>query len=456
MKSIYRYTEILLLLLLVMGLSGCSDDDDIGRSYSEYEDAVIGEWYPAIEYNDYYQERYTFEFGKDGSYWVMSSAATIDGFDYDIGYGTYSLNGKTLKESFTMNNMLYSGDYEIRSIGKYVMHLFLRSNYLEETDYRIVETVHIKVGESDKAFINDPDFVPENFFSDDKRVVEVDNAGNFLAKRQGTAYILVRSSLGTAVIRVVVEADTYVDDFIAYMDEPISKATNAYGNLFGEEPFEDTDLIRRNYYLIDDKVQQVIFIYNQNGIVERVHMKLRELSDFDKVMDVFYKKYQYEAEQGDLHYFSTTKSARKVSISVGETSGDIECYYEDSNDPFLIIDNVVRGIANMSASEAFSYIGQPITEQDIMNQYKFIPITSSVFDYMAIHFDPNTDEISKITVLTNPDITWNDLDIWYSKHYILTGYDGADDLRYYCFDPRMGIQLEKHENIYYVNYYMSN
>ena len=68
MKSIYRYTEILLLLLLVMGLSGCSDDDDIGRSYSEYEDAVIGEWYPAIEYNDYYQERYTFEFGKDGSY----------------------------------------------------------------------------------------------------------------------------------------------------------------------------------------------------------------------------------------------------------------------------------------------------------------------------------------------------------------------------------------------------
>lgn len=452
MNSIRQYKEIFITCLLAIWLTGCSDDDYVGKNHSEFKEAIAGEWYAAVERDDNYLERYIFEFGEDNSYSITYSSVNRQDYIYEKGEGSYSLNGKSLKQSYIMYGTQMSGDYEVRSVGKYDMHLFLKSTLLEETDYRIVETIYMKVGETADVSINDPDFYPDSYISDDERVVEVYNTGTILAKRQGTAYIIVQSSIGTAAIRVVVEAETYIDDILVYLDEQISNVTDAYGELFSEFVNQNTGQNMRKYFLLDDKVQQLLFGYDEKGIVKNATLVLRKLTDMEKVMNIFYKIYYFEAEQDGIKYYSTTKNARRVKILIRESSREIGYIFENNNDPILIMDNLVNKLITKTASEAFSLLGLTVTDEDREMGCIFLDLNNSFFRDLIIEFEPYSDVISRISLLTVEGVTFNDLDEWYGKHYILTGYDEEDSYRYINFSPRFGIQFERADKSFFVNY----
>lgn len=451
MKSIYHYIGILLIALLSIPLVGCSDDDDIGSGYSEYRDAVVGEWYAGVSANIDFMERIVFEFGKDGSFFIVSNAVSSQNYEYEKGEGSYTVNGKILKETYTMYGMSGGGDYEIKSVGKYNMRLFLKSNQMEELDYRIVETINIKEGETTTATVNDPDFIPEAYTSDNELVATVDNSGTVHALRQGTAYVLIQSSIGTAVIRVVVESESFIDDFQKYMGEDMSVVTKAYGNLYVENSFSD-ELMQRHYYLLDDKVQQVIFRYNKDGIVQNIILNLYELSDVEKTKIAFYQKYEFEAEQGYTYIFNTKKNAREIRVYLEAPTGIIEYLYENENDPYVVINDIVKDLATKTASEAFSEIGWSPSEDEWNMGLKFIPLTIEVFSDIIIEFDPVSDKILKISLISREGVSFEDLDSWYGQHYIATGYDDEFSYRYMVPTPRMHISFEEFMDGYLISY----
>lgn len=450
-KSTYHHIGMLLIALLSIPLAGCSDDDDIGSGYSEYRDAVVGEWYAGLSANIDFMERIVFEFGKDGSFFVVSNAISSQNYQNEKGEGSYIVNGKMLKETYTMYGMSGSSEYEIKSVSKYNMLLFLKANQLEELDYRIVETIHIKEGNTNEASVNDPDFVPEAYYSDNELVATVDNSGNVHALRQGTAYILIKSSIGTAAIRVVVESETFIDDFQKYMGEDMSVVTKAYGNLYSENSFSD-ELMQRHYYLLDDKVKQVIFRYNKEGIVQKIVLSLCELSDVEKTKNAFYQEYEFEAEMSDTYIFSTIKNSREIRIFLEAPTGIIELFYENEEDPYVIINDIIKDLATKTASEAFSEIGLSLSEDERNMGFVFIPLTLEVFSDMIIEFDPVSDKILQISLISREGVSFEDLDRWYGQHYIATGYEDESSDRYMVQTPRMYISFEEFMDSYLISY----
>ena len=45
MKKINKYVSLFVAVVIAFTLVGCTSDDDIGISYSDYQNSVVGEWY---------------------------------------------------------------------------------------------------------------------------------------------------------------------------------------------------------------------------------------------------------------------------------------------------------------------------------------------------------------------------------------------------------------------------
>lgn len=454
MKALYQYLVLFVTVIMAFVLTGCTNDDDIGVSYSEYKDAVVGEWYAELGEKDGVQQRITFEFAQDGAFSVLSTYTSGLDFDYKKGGGSYTVSGNKLHENYVIYGEKGSTDYEIRSVGEYDMHLFLRSNQLEEVDYRIVETIQMKVGETQYVSVSNPNFHPDEYVSDDELIVKVDDTGTVQALRQGTAYILIRSSIGTAVIRVVVETDTYIDDFVKYMGEPISVATKAYGNLHGDSYNEDFNYYLRGYFLQDDKVEQVVFIHNTDGVVEGVTIRLRELSDIENIRHAFYRSYQFLNEKDGVQYYLATKLARKIRINVKESTGIIEYYYGSAKDPFAEADDYAKHLASMTAEEIAAENNVSVDMLKLLQDY-FGSVdfdVNDVFPALSVHFNWEIGKIDMMALFPQKEVTFEDLDTWYGQNYISTGYD-ADSYMYMCLEPHMYVAFKKrNETSYYVLY----
>ena len=439
----------LLIVFVFFSLASCDDSVDVVRNHSEYGESEIGEWYMYQGTNGDLQRRVFFEFERDGSFSICQADVSFDG-SVDYGYGKYTLNGKKLKLSYTMYETSITDEYEIRSVGKYDMHLFYPSIQQEEIDYRIIETKYMRVGETASALISDINFIPDSYESDDNRVVKVDQTGIFHALRQGTAYVLIHSSIGTAVVRVVVNADTYVEDFVKYIGENVRMAADAYGpNTYKEGSFKN-GLNQRWYFLIDDIISELVFLYNQDDIVEHIMLQLRYPSDVELAKKAFYHHYQYEEEREDVCYFRSEKSAREIRISINEKDGIVQFYFVTGDDPIAEVDSIVKELAVMNVTEVFSKYDIP--ETDRKEGLVVISVENEVFTYIYIYFDPNKEKIKMISIETKEGVSLDDLDSWYRQHYIFTD---SENFKYMNATPRMHILFEEYEGVCSVDYYIS-
>ncbi len=451
MNTNYQTMVKLFAVFAVILLISCNNDENIPQNHSESSEPVAGEWYMYQGISDNLQRRTYFELKRDGSYLVCKAEVTREGA-VDYGSGSYTLNGKSMKLSYKMYETSKTDEYIIRSVGKYDMHLFLPSIQQEEIDYRIIETKYMKVGEIANALISDSEFIPDSYKSDDERVVEVDKGGTFHALRQGTAYILIHSSIGTAVVRVVVEADTYIENFVKYMGENIRIATNAYGvNTYYEGPFGRDDLNQRWYFLIDDLISELVFLYDQDGIINHIMLQLRYYQDVEQVKKAFYDHYLYEKEVGYLCLYSSEKTARKVQIKIDEETGIIHFYYASDYDPFAEVDNLVKKVAAMTITEFDSNYG--ITDEDRNQGFKIIyDVYNEVFTHMIVYFDFAKEKIIEIDLLTQDSVSMDDLDSWYGQHYIMT-----KEHSYMNDTPRLHVRFDQNTDfgLLVVSYYIT-
>lgn len=418
MKALLHYLAIALSVLAVVSLTACSDNDDIGGGY-QWDYPVVGEWYQDLGIQtDEIQQVCVSKYDSDGSMsGFIATAMTMD-WNYTVAEGTYRIEGKKLYE-----NLLLDGsekdtyDYDIKSVGKYDMILYNNITVSDVIYHRIVDTYYLEVGETDMLGVNDPDFIPMEYTSNDDLVATVSSGGTIEAVRAGTAYLSAISSSGTAVVRVVVTNPiTGIDDFLAYFDEDISVATNAYGDMYEDLELKDeSSLTMRHYNLIDDRVQEIGFVYDDSGIVEDIRFVLRDPSLVDDLITAFYKRYEYKTEKKDYLYFQTKRSAKEVLISINTSYGLVEFFCEDN--PIAAADNLFY----MTATEATAALGHELTESErTLGRFNVFP-DSGIFWGISVSFNKETLEITSLYLYGNESLTYDEVYNWYAQHYTATG-----------------------------------
>lgn len=431
MKTFYQHKMKYLLISLAFILAGCSEDDDVYTGIQASD--VVGEWYvengiPTLEY----RERTTFTLGSDGSIKLQLAYATDRSSDVEVYEGTYALNGKRLRMQHKI-----SSQPEVLFLNKYDMRLFYPDLQMEEIDHRIVDTWHMKVGDVDDVLINDPDFIPMEFSSDDETVASVSSSGTVNALKPGTAYILAASSIGGAVIRVIVELeDNPLDDYLQYIGEDIETGTKAYGPFFTDISNDDnSELTSRYYYLWDENVSELAFTYNQKGGIEQVALMVRNDEILQKVIAAYWEKYEYVNDTGTLLIFRSSKNVRRVLIGIDYTSGIIQFIYADDNDPFAQYD----GLVVKNASEIAAMVGHTITDAE-KRSGNFIELimNSSVYQAISVYFDPETDEVSIVRLYCKKNISYSEVDTWFSMNYLATG---SESIQYAQMSPYILISL---------------
>jgi hypothetical protein len=431
MKTFHQCKIKYLLVTLAFFMAGCSEDDEVFTGVQVSD--VVGEWYvengiPTLEY----RERTTFSIGSDGSFKVQIAYATDRNCDVEEYEGTYTISGKRMRIQHVA-----SSQPEVLFLNKYDMRLFYPDLQMEEVDHRIVETWHMKVGEIEELLINDPDFIPVEYSSDDETVASVSPSGSVTALRPGTAYVLATSDIGSAAIRVVVELeDMPLDDYMKYLGENIEAGTKAYGSFFTDNPLEDdSGLTMRYYFLWDENVSEFAFSYNEKGSIERVTLMVRKAEILQKVINVYSEKYEYVSDTGSFLIFRSSKNARRVLVTVDYTNGIIQFAYPDDNDPFAQYD----GLVVKKASEIASMVGHTITDTDKQNGY-FIDLImdSSVYQAVSVYFDPETDEVSMVRLYCKEGISYSEVDTWLSMNYVATG---SESIPYAQMNPYVLISL---------------
>lgn len=423
MRKFHQYLSVLLMLLLANIMVSCSEDDDDGGSGGISVADVAGEWYVETGAStSEYKDCITFSLDKDGHY--KNTEYDINKYTGDMftAEGTYSISGKKLRLQFSVYGETFSSMPQITSLGKYDMTLFYPDTQIEERDHRIVDTWHMKVGDKDEVFINDPDFIAVEYSSDDERVATVSPTGTVEAVRQGTAYIMAVSPIGTAVIRVVVEhPQMIIDDFMAYFGENISVGTKAYGNLYNDLDYSygDDQFLMRHYYLADDKIREFGLFYNESGMVEAISIIVRDHSLMESLIEAIEKVYEFRSERESNLIYRGTKNSRRVAIIVDPINGLIQYSYESNNDPYAIVDE----LASLTLSEFLDKLDYEITDKDRADGYFVVFLNSQVCSSVVVYFDEATNKITCLRLRFREGISYDEVDNWYAQHYTATGLD---------------------------------
>lgn len=430
MKILSHYKTIVLSVFSVVLLTACSDDDDIGSGY-HWDYSVVGEWYQDLGVQmDEMQEVCVSKYNSDGTFSGVIARATLNDWYYFPAEGTYRIEGNKFYETYSMFEEVVTDVYEVKSVGKYDMLLYNRLIESEDFSHRIVETFHLKVGETEELWVNDPDFFPMEYISSDDRIATISDTGVIEAVRAGTAYLSAVSSIGTAVVRVVVTNPvTGIDDFMAYFGEDISMATKAYGNMYKDLGLkDDSTLTMRIYNLTDEHIQEVGFIYNPSGVVEDIRFIVRDSALVDELLTTYDKIYDFRTVYQDIYYFQTKKYGRDVAVAVQTSYGLIELFYEQDSDPIAAVDKLFY----MTATEAAAALGHELTESELSAGRFQVLSDNSIFWGITVSFNKDTQEVTSLYLYARDTVTYDDIDSWYAQHYVATGSTG---FQYGRIDP---------------------
>lgn len=420
MKTIDKILSWSVALLLLVPIASCSDDDEVdSRTDIQYR-SFVGEWY-----TDYGME---VEGSMNLSITNIHEDGTTSGFlayvaketEYLVPVeGTCRISGKKLIESTTIFGETATTTLDILSIGMYDLRLFNTESQMMDINHRIVDTYNLQVGQTNDILINDPDFVALEYHSDNEKVATVSSNGTVEAVRAGTAYVSAVSIKGTAVIRVVVtNPTTVIDDFLAYMLEPVDVATQAYGPIYGDwQASNDGGITMRHYFMLDENIREMGFYYGESKIVEDIRIVFRNGEMLDQIADKYFGLYNLKTQIDDALFFQTKKNGRFVNIYIDYEVNMVR-FVVKGDDPIQATDDLVH----MTASEAAAALGHTITEDErIMGQMTITIPDNPIFSGINIKFNTETDMIKTVYLYCKEGITLEDIEPWYQQNYIATG-----------------------------------
>lgn len=323
MKKLFQFLMIALSIVMVPALSACSsgsDDEPKGGgdepAAPSQSELLVGEWMEEVGQTASNKVLFVIKYEKGSSFNVVFDYVTTTDSYFTGWNGTYSIKNSTIILDYV--NMLGTKDHselQIKSIDNYKLTTYDMNMQATEYFYRIVDTYQMNIGETRDLIISDASFSPSSYESSNVRVATV-SGGKVQALARGTSYITVNSSVGKAVVRVVVtDPNNYADDLLPYLGENISIAKNDWGAEINDESDDvGSDLTLNLYRVFDDLTQLIGFYYDSTRTIQQINVIYRQGTDSNKIKSWLDKKYEYLGFESDCYYYSTYKNNRVVVI----------------------------------------------------------------------------------------------------------------------------------------------
>ncbi len=427
MNSIFRKGMGLLTAgMAFVLLAACSSDNDsygVPGIGNITRDMIVGEWYEPNGEGSYGVGEYK----SDGTMISTTIYATKDQWLYtnNNGYWEFSdglLTVVTNGDNSGLLNTNIKGVTRIIKLTKYeIEDSSIDMDYIEGA-YRIVDTYRMNVGESRQVIVNDGDFVPQEYSTVNFHVASVDNEGNIEARHLGTTYILISSSIGTAVIRVVVNDSTNdFDDVLQIVGVPLQAVTKEYGQIYIERTY-DNDTTVRIYNLADDKVMKIKVTTDTARFVDQVKQYISNNVMPDAVRASLNRKYKYYKTIDGVDMYTTLWQLRTVAIEYHEEEHAILMYFIDGKSDLEMYDNRFRDVMNTNASLELvaDSMGYTLTTQDYYFR-AFETDASYPFTKVVVWADEQG-YVDKVRLYFDDYITFQDVEYFLKRFYLPTSY----------------------------------
>jgi len=304
----------------------------------------------------------------------------------------------------------------------------------------------MNVGESRELKISDANFAGASYNTNNPYVVTVSASGSVKALKRGVAYISVKSSIGTAVIRVVVtDKENYFDDFMLQLGELVDVTIDTYGNIFVDIPQDSGDLMR-DYPVFDELIQEIGFIYEQDKVIWQISVLFRGNANEDEIKSTLDRKYTYKGLKNGEYVYNAEKYARFVEIIYNPSARTLYYILDEGYDPYKVFDNLI----NLSPDEVAEFFGSTITnEERERGEFGFYINEHRIFDYVVVQFDNKTNLVTHVFLRVKERITISDIEPWYKQHYVKTN---REKLSYMDADSKVFIGFVEGGGKVYVAY----
>lgn len=425
MNSIFRKGMCLLTagmtLVLLAACSSDNDSYDVPSVGNITRNMIIGEWYQPNGEGSYGVGEYK----ADGTLTSTTINATKDKWSYsnNNGYWEFSDGVLTVVSNGNNSGLLNTNTKGVSRIIKLTKYE-IQDSYIDmdliSGGYRIVDTYQMNVGESRQAIINDGDFVPQEYSTVNYHVASVDNEGNIEARHLGTTYILITSSIGTAVIRVVVnDSANDFDDTLQILGLPLKSVTKEYGQIYIERTQDDGITVRR-YNLADEKVMQMKVITDTAGYVDRIEQFLSNYITPDEVRASFNRKYKYHSTSDGIDWYTTRWQFRMVAVGYEEEGHKTILYFMDGKNDLEAYDDFFNQVMNMNATIGLvaDSMGYTLTTQDYY--FRAFETDANYPFTKVVVWASDQGYVDKVRLYFDDNITFQDIEFYLKRFYMPT------------------------------------
>lgn len=432
MNSIYKIGVRLMAVVVAMTfMAACSSDDD-GYSVPGAEhftrDMIIGEWYQPVGEGNYGIGHYM----ADGTLTSTNVIATKSGWSYSVseGYWDYSdgiVSYVMNSQSIGLLNTTTKADEQIIKLTKYELQSSSLNMDLVSGGYRIVDTYQMNVGETRQAIINDSEFKPQEYSSVSYHVAGVDDEGTIEARHLGTTYILVKSSIGTAVIRVVVnDSANAFDEVLQILGLPLKAITKEYGTTYIEKVKEDGTVVR-HYNLPDDKVMDIRLETDAGGYVNIIQQFFSNNITPDEVRAALSRKYDFQGSavdesEGPYSVYTTTWQCRRVNVLYFEKPHQLLVAFQDGHNYLAKYDDFFNYILNrnFTLSEVADMMNYTLTDAD---KSRFGFTTRAPYPFYRVDVMSNPQGyVYSAKLYFDDHVTFHDTEYYINRYYYPTSY----------------------------------
>ena len=441
-----HYSWLLAIFALATFLLACSSDEESGGGGgTQTMDALVGDWFQEAS-TDNSQILGTSKYNADGTYEAWYANVDPETNYYFTYSGKYTCDEKSITVNYVSpftNNPL-KVQHAIRSQTKYDLVTFDPVNSTVGEQHRIIATYNLSVGQSATFQNEDTEFKAASFTTTAKRIATVDARGNIKAVGRGMAFICAKSSIGTAVVRVIVtDPNNVIDDYLQFMGMPVENTIATYGNSYQKLQLDD-GMEGLFFNVIDDMVETVVFAYGADKKVNIIIVTPREEADLTLVSSSFDKKYETLLKQNSQFYYGTEKDGRGITILLNPTT----IIYVFDADPYSEYDDLV----SLSLEQIASRLDYTLTAEDWTNGYFIQSVDNQVFEFVMVMFDTATHKVLQVSLFCYDNMQMEEVEEWYKEHYFATDIDahtyGQQEV---WATGDYIIQVEEDETLHYVS-----
>ena len=406
------------------GVSSCSsDDDDDQQSSNSTTQLLVGDWLEDNSTSDSKNMMAT-TYTADGKMSVWFANVDKDNnmmLNYD---GTYTLNDNKLAEKYVSpaSGTNVVDNYDVLSVDKYTFTSYSTRTNTNIEYNRIVETRQLNVGETFNISIDDAEFIPTSYTSIETRVATVTTSGQVTAVKRGLTFIKVKSSIGTAVIRLQVnDPANVIDDMTGLLGATTTELTAQLGNFYNDYDLNAGPA--RVYEMFDPVLSEVLVSFDAKGRASTIITGLREGYNSQALIQSLSNKYSYV--NGTSYLFQFTLNGKGGLIAFDTEYGQVSYQYLESDDVLATYDSFI----NMTIDEVAKDRGFTLSSDELASGYVTKTISNNkYFDQVSLVFDTTTHAMNMIRMRCKEGITRNDVEDWYKDKYWVCGSTAAD----YC------------------------